>query len=230
MTRTNQFANKSVFTLLGLIGMGLCVPTHSAHTQTIADLFNTGVDSSGSPILSNGVSDPHYTNGSSAATYTIASLSGYNSYADADYITIDPNGGVGSYTDTFNTTFTLSGNVDLSSVDIAGNYSIDNTGVDILINGHSTGITLPGGTSSNFDIPHGFRLPTGFYRSGTNTLGFTWTNVTGPGAIAISFTSKFDPSGQTVTPEPGPFALFVGMAVCGAGLLRRRYGQKASAT
>ncbi len=155
----------------------------------ITDLFNTGVRDNGTPLPINGVVDPHYTNGANNPTYTVI-VGGYHIYANADFIAVDRNAGLGNYTVTFNTTFTLPNDVDLSRVMIAGNYSIDNTGEDILINGRSTGIALTGGASINFSDIHAFTLPTTFYQTGVNTLGFVWTNVAGPGAIAISFTSK----------------------------------------
>jgi hypothetical protein len=197
----------------------VCPP--AAHAQTITDLFNTGVNNSGTPLATNGVIDTHWTNGASNAAYTYIN-GAYHVYSDADYITINPNGGGGNYTVTFNTTFTLPADAVLSAVSIGGNYSIDNVLDDILINGHSTGIA--NNNSGNFGAANPFTLPTSFYQTGANTLSVMWSDQGNVGAIAFEFTSK-SYSTTAPVPEPGNIALLVGVTMTGAGFLARRRKQ-----
>jgi hypothetical protein len=207
------------------LALGLIIgSSHSARAQTtvsISNLFNTGVDSSGTPLATNGVADAHYINITTPPGTTFTTNNGaYHNYPDAGYITIDKIGGDGSYTVTFTTTFTLPTTADLGTVAVAGNYSIDNSLTDILINGHSTGIS--NSNIGNFVAANPVILPTGFYQAGTNTLGFMWNNVSGPGAIAVEFTRK----SFINVPEPGNIALLIGLCVpaslFAASSLRRR--------
>jgi hypothetical protein len=219
----HRFIRHTLFTLA--LGSGVAL-SHSARAQIITDLFNTGVDASGAPLATNGVADSHYTNITTPPGTTFTTANGnYHSYTDAGYITVDQAGGNGSYTATFNTAFTLPANAVLSTVSIGGNYSIDNTLVDILINGHSTGIN--NNNISNFTGANPFTLPTGFYQAGSNTLGITWNDLSGPGAIAFEFTNKSFAIGASGVPEPGSIALLVGLGVPGSlfgvSRLRRRH-------
>ena len=74
----------------------------------------------------------------------------------------------GNYT--YQTTFNLTG-YDLSKVSVVGGWAVDNTGIDILINGVSTGITSPGfGNYVSFTITNGLL-------AGVNTLDFRMNNT-----------------------------------------------------
>jgi hypothetical protein len=185
----------------------------------ISDLFNTGVNSSGMPLPTGGVLDTHYTNGASAPTYTF-DYGTYFQYSDADYLSINPTGGNGTYTVIFNTTFSLPADAILSSVSIRGNWSMDNVGDNILINGHSTGIDVS--SSEGFQAPHAFALPTGYYSTGLNTLGFQFTNIGFVGALAVDFTAKSYSTAAATTPEPGTMALFASLGLTGVAFLRRK--------
>mgnify|MGYP003502844548 CR=1 FL=1 len=85
---------------------------------------------------------------------------------------------------------------------------MDNLGIDVLINGTSTGHALP-----NFGWPslHGFAIDSGFI-AGINTLDFVLQNQGGPTGLRVEM------SGTAFVPEPTSMAL---MALVGAALLMR---------
>jgi hypothetical protein len=71
---------------------------------------------------------------------------------------------------TFTTSFDLTG-YDVAHVSLVGQWAVDNTGADILVNGTSTGITSPGFTTFT-----PFRITNGLV-AGTNTLDFAMINL-----------------------------------------------------
>jgi hypothetical protein len=216
--------------LLALIGIAAVAGVPAAQAQTITTLFNTGVDNSNA-VLAGGAADTHYTmvannagltNGVSALVNTDQLIGTWAANATSKYISPDgaqggtPNGG--SYQMTYRTTFTLPANVVLSSVNIVGNWSVDNLGNNILINGNSTGFTAPG-----FNSFTPFTLPTTFYQVGTNNLDFVWTNQGGPGGINVFFTTKTFQTGAAAAPEPGTLALLgLGVLPLAGVVLRKR--------
>ena len=215
-------SRRTLLTLAGLAVMGLTVAAapRQSHAQTITDLFNTGVDFSGA-LLNVFDLDPHYTHDFDN-TFAPDAFVTYGPYADnptSNYISIDQNQGFGpAYIVNFQTSFTLPNNADLSTVAIVGNWSTDDLGDDILINGTSTGIT-----STGFGGFTNFILPTGSYVSGTNTLQFVVNNQGGPSALNVYFDSAtFSTGGVAPTPEPGSIALLAGLSLSGATFLRRR--------
>jgi N-acetylneuraminic acid mutarotase len=157
-------------------------PTASA----IPSLFSTGVDNLG-VALADGLTDPHYTftsvpigsgfgprafvvNQNSAPLWSIdgTTYKWIGPIANQDLMPVA--GGVeGTYI--YRTTFSLTG-FDPGSVLIAGGWDVDNVGVDILINGISTGISRPfhNGGLTRFIISSGFQ-------TGTNTLDFKVNNT-----------------------------------------------------
>jgi hypothetical protein len=193
-------------------------------TYQIQDLYSTGVDAFGLPLGAHAL-DPHFTQvpGGTmfvgAGTY-VSSLTGspYGLLGQSRWISPDAADGAGGqqfYTVDFQTSFTLTPNVDVSTVVIAGTWSADDQIEDVLINGHSTGVAK----SSGWYIYEPFALPTGFYHTGVNYLTFVWTNNGGPGALDVNFTSKY---AQTYAPEPGSYALLVSAGLSVAALRRRR--------
>lgn len=85
------------------------------------------------------------------------------------------------YTVDYQTTFDLTG-LDPASTVITGEWSTDNHGFDILINGHSTGLTSPGyGAFTPFDLSP-FQ---GDFQAGVNTLDFVWNNDNGFGGMDV---------------------------------------------
>ena len=197
-----------------------------AQPQTIASLFNTGVNASNG-LLAGGATDSHYTmtannfGSTSTSTFVVGSPPGvWATSTDSKYLAVDGSDGSsvngGNYAVTYRTTFTLPTNVTLSSVNISGLWSTDNAGTNILINGQPTGIT-----SATFISFTAFTLPTGFYQAGTNTLDFQWNNVGGPGGLNVRFTNKTFTT-ATNAPEPASFAL-LGTGLLGMmGIYKRR--------
>jgi hypothetical protein len=209
-------------TLLAFVIGGSAVVSGVQAQTAITDLFNTGVDAGGAKItaINTTTTDLHYTGVGSV--FVVENLPGaWVKSAASNYIAPDGNDGSslsgGVYTLTYNTAFTLPGNVDPASVNIVGRWSTDNTGNDILINGTPTGLTSPGFTSFT-----GFTLPTGAFHAGTNTLGFTFSNSGGPGGLDVEFTTATFRTLAPGTPEPGVTALLAGLGVSLVGVTRRR--------
>ena len=121
---------------------------------SIPYLFNTGVDACGKPLADGTIGDPHYTLTSvpsgttgirvrtSAGGYPVPPYEADNT----DSTWIGPNGDAmlngpaGEYV--YRTMFSLTG-LDLNSVSIKGNWSTDNNGVRIVLNGTDTGNLRP---------------------------------------------------------------------------------------
>jgi len=197
-------------------------PAANAGAFVITDLFNTGVDGSG-VALGDNVLDPHYTltaqpnNGTFLAetvfddTFPIPPWVANNAGSrwigpDSDN---DANGPTGDYT--YETTFTLLGNVNLGSVVISGLWGTDNIGLDILINGISTlqANVNQFGSLTVFSVTSGFIV-------GTNSLEFILNNAGGPTGLRVDqITGMYD------LPEPTTLALF-GLGLIGLGAMRRR--------
>jgi hypothetical protein len=157
----------------------------------VPGIFGTGLDDNGA-LLDNSAVDPHYTlTQSSDPTYL-----GPESYAIINAWPIAPAGPwpangprsrwigpraeqdqtanpafgnqPGNYT--FQTTFDLFG-VDMSRFHLQGRWAVDNTGMDIVVNGVSSGITSPGfGALTEFAITNGLV-------AGINTLDFVMNNA-----------------------------------------------------
>lgn len=83
----------------------------------------------------------------------------------------------GAYTLDYTTTFDLPDRYDPSSVMITGDWSTDNYGLDILVNGNSTGSLAPDFVSY---YPFTLSGATGFFVNGVNTIDFQWQNVRRP--------------------------------------------------
>ena len=186
---------------------------------SISDLFNTGVDGSGAALGDN-VDDPHYTlhvdpSGLGDATVTddnfpippwFANNAGSRWIGPADATgNKDAYGPGGDYT--YRTTFTLPPDADLARVLIEGAWATDNAGLDILINGISTGQqnTVQFSSLTPFSISSGFQI-------GPNTLDFVVNNAgTAPSPTGLrvdNLRGTFEVGGAI--PEP--------MTMCALGL------------
>lgn len=169
------------------------VATVCVNLLPVPGIFGTGVDDAGQ-LLPNGVPDPHY----------ILSASADTNYPGPDAVVVldnqfpippwlasgpgskwigpradqGPGNAEGGYT--YTTAFDLSG-VDLSRFKLMGQWAVDNLGLDILINGVSTGLTAGG-----FDSPVPFTISRGFV-DGMNTLDFVTTNLppVGPTGLRV---------------------------------------------
>jgi hypothetical protein len=120
-------------------------------------------------------------------------------------------------TRTFRTTFDLTG-FDPRTAVIRGSWATDNSGLDIRLNGNSTGIALPTSSGTNYSVLHPIIInDPAFLQQGINTLEFVVEDtggvagfraeLTGTAAVAplFTFTGFFppvnnDPVVNTVTP------------------------------
>ncbi|MCX6955064.1 MAG: hypothetical protein NTV51_23160, partial [Verrucomicrobia bacterium] len=121
------------FKSITLLSLSLVLAPLAASAASITDLFNTGVNGSGT-VIADGATDSHYTifsapNGAQIATKTAAGYPlGVWQDNDSDSAWIGPNtatasGPVGYYV--YRTTFTLAANAILSSVSINGFWGTD---------------------------------------------------------------------------------------------------------
>lgn len=185
---TGRHAGRSGACALGLTALALSILAAQpamAQTQAIK-LYNTGVNNDGT-VAADGTTDLHYTQVNPAGNpfAFVHSDIRYAQPTASQYITADPNGGVtyqgGNYTVDYQTTFDLTGLNPATAV-ITGDWSTDNLGNDILINGHSTGLTSSGFASfTHFDLSP-FQND---FQAGVNTLDFVWTNQSNVGGIDV---------------------------------------------
>ena len=173
-----------------------CACATTTANAAISDLFNTGVGSSGAVLPGGTIGDPHYTlvlapSGSTTDIRVRTSARGYPipPYVGDDTLSawIGPNndsalrGPVGNYE--YHTTFMVGAGDNPATISITGRYSTDNEGVDILLNGHSTGIT----NKAQYTSWSPFSITRGFV-AGTNTLDFIVHNDGGPTALRVEMT------------------------------------------
>jgi hypothetical protein len=173
-------------------------------------IYDTGVDASGTPLADGTVGDPFYSlvsvpDGSTTTIFTRTSAGGYPIGPwlgdDSSSAWIGPDndssadGPSGDYD--YQTTFDLTG-LDPTTAILTGQWSTDDAGVDILINGQSTGLTAGGFSSwTPFVIDSGFV-------AGVNTLDFIVDNGSGPTGLRVEMTGTADP---TTVPEPASLPL-----------------------
>lgn len=120
-------------------------------------------------------------------------------------------------TETFRTTFDLTG-FDPTTASIDGLWGTDNVGVDILLNGVSLGISLPGVIVGNFSSLHAFTIASGF-QSGVNTLDFVVFGDAPPSAFRAELSGAADTAAAVA--EPGGLDLLgIGLVALGLGRLR----------
>jgi len=201
------------------------------HAGPITTLFNTGVDANGTP-RANLASETHYTLvgvpaggvtglrvATSANGFPIGPWVGDN--ASSAWIGPDSGGAndlggpAGQYD--YRTTFDLSG-FNPKTVSIAGLWSVDNAGIDILINGVSTGNTIgdpASGDVQGFRSFYAFNVTNGFL-SGVNTLDFIVLNQSGPTGLRVQA------AGMAEVPEPISLAV-LGSGLLALGMIRRRH-------
>jgi hypothetical protein len=187
----------------------------------IGSLYNTGVSSTHTVLPDGTVGDPHYSlisvPGGTTQTLVRSSTGGFpippwlGDDASSAWIgpdnAADLDGPAGQYI--YRTTFDLTG-LTPGTASISGQWSTDNLGVDILINGVSTGQSI-----SN---PESFRTFTSFvinsgFVEGVNTIDFVVLNQPyegrNPTGLRVEMTGT-----AAVTPEPA-MGLAWGVAVIG---------------
>ena len=175
----------------------------AAQAVPITGLFNTGVDDFG-VALSAGSDDSHYSIVSPAQAAKVINDAIPGSWipntSSRRWIWQNANGTPTNTTLTIRTTFDLSG-LDAGTAVISGLWATDNFGLDILINGLSTGNTCGG-----FSVFCGFSVASGFV-SGINTLDFVVQDV---GSISGLLVGSISGSADAVAaPEPATLLLLV---------------------
>src|SRR5262249_34495544 len=151
-------------------------------TVAIPGIFGTGVDGNNN-TLGGGQQDSHYT-----MSYSYSDSSGTHTGSLVPFVVNDANlpgtwAPIGAHsrwlssaanasanpgTFTFQTSFDLTG-FDPASVVLTGKWATDNGGIDILVNGHSTGLS-----SAKFRPLTSFSITgaTNFFVPGVNTIAF----------------------------------------------------------
>ena len=148
----------------------------------INDLRNTGLDGIGSYIATHGTPDGNYTMLSSPLVYPAVTVNDtvWPIAPNGPWLINNPgsrwigpdassNGAGGNYV--YRTTFTVPANAILSTVNVSGLWATDDQGIDVVINGISTGQTDFGMSAfAPFTITSGFVF-------GLNTLDFHVVNA-----------------------------------------------------
>ena len=210
----------------------LLLPVATPLAAPITGLFNTGVDAAGAP-LANNAAEIHYT----AIAVPAGGATGVRVATSANGFPIPPwigddlssawigpnsdaalNGPIGRYD--YRVTFSLAGFV-ASSAFISGLWSADNEGLDIVVNGVSSGNNT-GLNSDTFRSFFNFTLSSNFV-GGTNTLDFIFNNDGGPTGLRVEMTGTADTAVAAV-PEPTSFAI-LGAGLLGLRLIRRQRSQ-----
>jgi hypothetical protein len=214
----------------------IALPCGHALADPIPGLFNTGVDDSGAPRADNDV-ESHYQmvapSNVEGAPFVTTSAGGFpiGPWLDDNDLSAwitpaeDANGpgdNDGSSSYYYETTFDLTGFVP-ATAQISGQWSSDNLGLDILLNGVSTGFTNPAqfGEWTEFSLSGDNGDP---FVAGLNTLSFVTNNgggedpPDGPTGVRVEMTGS-----AVMVPEPSTLAL-CGLAMLAAvvGLWRKR--------
>lgn len=221
----------NAFAPLLLAAAAIITTATASQAVPIGSLFNTGVNSSGL-VLANFESETHYTltsapSGSPTSLRVATEANGFpippwvgdNSVSAwvGPSDSADLSGPVGLYT--YHTTFDLTGLL-ASTASISGQWSVDNQGFDILLNGVSNG-----STATDFSSFYAFSLLSGFV-DGVNTLDFIVNNQGGPTGLRAEATGSADRAAlldEVPVPEPVSLAI-LGSGLLAAGLLRRKQG------
>jgi len=186
--------------------------TSAANSQPIDTLFSTGLDAFNDPLAPGSI-DSNYIvleSGTNAEVLTGLPSTYLPNDVNSQWVWQQSNGQPTNVTLTFRTQFDLTG-FDSNTAIINGLWGVDNQGIDILINGVSTGNSLLGVVFSNFDQLNSFVIVDGFL-PGINTLDFI---VQDNGSVS-AFRAELSGT-ATVVPIPAALWLFLsGLAVMGA--------------
>lgn len=210
-----------------ILGAVMSLGVTIADADNIPGLYNTGVDDSGiliAPTIG-GTPDPHYQileTGNNAVL--IWSLNGtwLENGPDSRWLWQNPDATPGNVVRTFRLTFDLSG-LDPSTAAISGRWSSDNNGLDILVNGNSTGQTTPVEAFRNW---HSFNIPNQYLVAGANQIDFKVDEIGAPGAFRAEFLHGTADPIFTGVPDPASSVGLMSLGLASLGLVRR-LGRKA---
>ena len=220
---------------LAVVGAGV----GQGHADTIPTLYDTGVDDTGTPLPDLTIGDPHYSlvsapNGSST---TLVILDSTNDYPLQYYTGTPIPDGVSTWIAPDNdqnyspasppnydyqTTFSLTG-FDPTTASIIGNWSSDNYGVAIYLNGvmiDAAPANPPGNDNQFFWGWVPYTITSGF-TSGINTLDFVVSNMDGQAGSATALRVEMSGTANP-TPEPSTLVLACLAAALAVPSLRRR--------
>ena len=208
----------------------VCLWGAQAHADLLQSLFNTGVDGTGAPLRA-GSTDPHYY----VTMVTSAPVTPFSAYitqggwplngpwvsntASAQWI--GPIASIGGYAGDgdfrYRTTFDLT-SYNPSTTVISGQWSSDNAGMQIYLNGKATNIVHPGEFAyQGWEL---FTITSGF-KQGVNTLDFYINNLPNgtinPTGLIVQMKGTAEP-----VPILGAIWLFA-PALLGLIELKRRY-------
>ena len=209
--------------LLTALALAFAPGAAQAATVAIPGLYNTGVDSSGTP-LGDGAADPHYVL-NVGDTPVVYDNPNYNVPGDARFIGAQVGGGYTVNPNTYTLTFSLTG-LQASTAQLSGNFEADNYG-SIYLNTKLLAEDVQGTTLANFQSFTPFSAGPGSFNTGLNTLTFVITDTGPPSAFAVSGLTGT----ASAAPEASTWAmLLLGFAGLGiAGLRRRNAAEEPSA-
>lgn len=206
--------------------------TPSVQAASISGLYTTGVDDSGN-LLPLGSIDPHYTvvqSNTNAFLVTDVRPNYIANNPTSGWIWQNSNGQPTNVTRSFSTTFDLTG-FDPSTALITGNWAADNLGLDILINGLSTGqqalVKSPPSSLNPFQFFTPFTINTGF-NPGLNTITFVVQDRGVVAGFRVGEISGTADRVSTPVPEPASILGVLAVFVLGSTVKRNQKLQKSA--
>ncbi len=211
---------RKLFLAIALVGLFAANAQATLSVYSLSGLYNTGVDSSGTP-LADGTADPHYVayENSTGPALTETSLTSAGGFPVGPWLGddtlsawISTNGHGNQDAATFDNTTTFSSPI-TGLATIIGQWSTDNEAPAIYVDG----VKVNNGNNNEFASWTPFTIYANVV-AGSNTIDFQSHNDGGPGGVRVEIGSG------TVTPEPASIAIW-GLAIS-AGLMiaRRRRG------